>query len=137
MAEALRAGARGIDPPAADVPDRATEATSLLERQAGDETEATRVLGPLDPVPPAPMPSARQAPPERRRREAAAAPARQRRRRRLGPVIILLILAGLIGAGAIIAADQLGGQPQLRKVVADDAKSAIDEAKQFVEDNTR
>ncbi len=137
MAEALRAGARGIDPPAADVPDRATEATSLLERQAGDETEATRVLGPLDPVPPAPMPSARQAPPERRRREAAAAPARQRRRRRLGPVIVLLILAGLIGAGGIIVADQLGGQPQLRKVVADDAKSAIDEAKQFVEDNTR
>ena len=136
MAEALRAGARGIDPPAADVPDRATEATSLLERQ-GDETEATRVLGPLDPVPPAPMAPARQAPPERRRQEAAAGAARQRRRRRLGPVIVLLILAGLIGAGGIIAADRLGGRPQLRKVVADDAKSAIEEAKQFVEDNTR
>jgi eukaryotic-like serine/threonine-protein kinase len=136
MAEALRAGARGIDPAAADVPDRATEATSLLERQ-GDETEATRVLGPLDPVAPAPGRPTRQAPPDRRRRDAAAPSARQRRKRRLGPVIVLLILAGLIGAGGIIAADQLGGRPQLRKVVAEDAQSAIEEVKQFVEDNTR
>ncbi len=137
MAGALRAGARGIDPPAADMPDRATAATQMLEREAGDETEATRVLGALDPVTPAPVRPARQATPEQRRRDRAAAPARQRRKRRLAPLIVFLILAGLIGAGGIIAADQLGGQPQLRKVVADDAKSAIDEAKQFVEDNTR
>jgi serine/threonine-protein kinase len=137
MAQALRAGARGIDPPAADVPDRATEATQMLERQSGDETEATRVLGAHDPVTPAPVRPARQAPAERRRRDRAAAPARQRRKRRLGPLIVLLILAGLIGAGGIIAADQLGGRPQLRKVVAEDAPSAIDEVKQFVEDNTR
>jgi serine/threonine protein kinase len=137
MAEALRAGARGIDPPAADVPDRATEATQMLEREARDETEATRVLGALDPATPAPMRPARQASPERRRRDGAASPARQRRKRRLGPLIVLLILAGLIGAGGIIAADQLSGRPQLRKVVAEDAKSAIEEVKQFVEDNTR
>jgi eukaryotic-like serine/threonine-protein kinase len=135
MAEALRAGARGIDPPAADVPDRATEATRLLEREGADETEATRVLGALEPVPPQRMPPARQAPPERRRRDRAAAPARRRRLART--ILVLAILAGLAGAGGIIAADQLSGRPQLRKVVADDAQSAIEEARQFVEDNTR
>jgi serine/threonine protein kinase len=137
MADALRAGARGIDPPAADVPDRATEATQLLERE--DETEATRVLGPLEPGTPAqPMRPARQAPPERRRRDQAATPARRRRQRRLGrTIVVLAILAGLVAAGGIIAANELGGRPQLRKVVADDAQSAIDEVKQFVEDNTR
>jgi serine/threonine-protein kinase len=137
MAEALRAGARGIDPPAAEVGDRATEATSLLERQTGDETAATRILGPLDPATPAqPMRPARPAAPERRRRDEPAA--RRRRKRSLARrVLVLVILAGLVGAGGIIAADQLGGRPQLRKVVADDAQSAIEEAKQFVQDNTR
>jgi serine/threonine protein kinase len=136
MGEALRAGARGIDPPAADVPDRATEATRMLERE--DETSATRVLGPLEPATPArPSRPAREAAPAPRPRDRAAAPAR-RRRRRLGRTIIVgAILAGLVAAGAIIASDELGGRPQLRRVVADDAQSAIQEVKRFVEDNTR
>jgi serine/threonine protein kinase len=135
MGEALRAGARGIDPPAADVPDRATEATRMLER---DETEATRVLGPLEPATPArPSRRAPEAAPERRPRDRAAAPARRRRRRLSRTIIVGVILAGLVAAGGIIAADELGGRPQLRKVVADDAQSAIEEVKQFVDDNTR
>jgi serine/threonine protein kinase len=133
--EALRAGARGIEPPAPDVPDRATEATQMLDR----ETAATRVVGPLDPVTPAqPLRPARPAPREARRREPAAAPRRPPRKRRLGrTLVVLVVLAGLVGAGGIIAADELGGRPQLRRVVTDDAQSAIDEVKQFIEDNTR
>ncbi|HVE67711.1 MAG TPA: protein kinase, partial [Solirubrobacteraceae bacterium] len=48
--EALRAGSRGIDPPLPEVADRATEATQMLQR---DETEATRMMGPSEPVTPA------------------------------------------------------------------------------------
>ena len=46
-------------------------------------------------------------------------------------------MAAAAAAGGIIAADQLGGQPQLRRVVTNDAQRAIDEVRKFVEDNTQ
>jgi serine/threonine-protein kinase len=132
--EALRAGARGIDPPPAAVEDRATEATQLLQR---DETEATRMLAPHDPVTPAqPIRTAR--PSTQRQREAAAQPARRRRSRRL--LRTLLVLALLLGLGAIagiVIADQTGVQPQLRGIDSTDARGAIEEVKDFIRQNTR
>jgi serine/threonine-protein kinase len=141
MGEALRAGARGIEPPAPDVPDGATAATRMLEPDPTDETrmlpreQATRVREPA----PVPVP-ARGREPARRRR--AAPPARrerrQRGRRRRGRwILAVLIVAALAAVGAIVAADQLSNQPQLRRVVTQDAQRAIDEVRQFIDDNTQ
>jgi serine/threonine-protein kinase len=134
--EALRAGARGIDPPAPAVEDRATEATQMLQR---DETEATRMLPPHDPVTPAqPVRTAR--PSTQRQREAAAAaqPKRPRRGRRLGRVLLILaLLLGLGAVGGILIADQTGVQPQLRRIQNPDPQGAIEEVKDFIRENTR
>jgi eukaryotic-like serine/threonine-protein kinase len=143
MGEALRGGARGVEPPPPEVPDGATEATRMLEPQPEDATEATRMLPPrAEPATPArPMQPIRPDTARQREREAAAAaPARARRRRgpRLGRVVVvLLILAGLVAIGVIVAADELGGDPQLRRVVEQDAQQAIEEVKRFIDDNTR
>jgi eukaryotic-like serine/threonine-protein kinase len=136
LSAALRAGARGIEPPPPDVPDRATEATQMLPREVADVTEATRRLEPATAA--RQMRPARPAPSERRERDQPAPRPRPRRKRRAGrTLIVLVLLAGVIGAGGIIAADQLGGRPQLRRVVNTDPQQAIDEVKQFIEDNTR
>jgi serine/threonine protein kinase len=139
MGEALRGGARGVEPPPPDVADGATEATQMLEREQADETEATRLM-PHDVEQATPARPRRAVPAPRREREPAPAPARARRRRgsRLArSLVILLILAGLVAIGAIVAADELSGDPQLRRVVEQDAQQAIEEVKRFIEDNTR
>jgi hypothetical protein len=51
--------------------------------------------------------------------------------------MILLILGLIVAGGAIVASDELGGNPQLRRVIYDDAQQAIEEIRQLVEDNTR
>jgi eukaryotic-like serine/threonine-protein kinase len=135
MGEALRGGARGVEPPPPEVPDRATEATRMLEREPLDETAATRMLPPREPVTPAREQRA-PAPPRQRERQAAARP--RRRGRRLGRILLALVLLGALGGIAgIVAADQLSDKPQLRRVVADDAQRAIDEVREFIDDNTR
>jgi ferric-dicitrate binding protein FerR (iron transport regulator) len=136
MAEALRGGARGVEPPAPTVPDGATEATRMLEREPEDATAATRMLPREEATrvrEPAP------APPRRRERAAPRARRRERRRgRRRGRwILATLLVAAAAAAGGIVAADQLGGQPKLRRVVTDDAHRAIQEVRKFVEDNTR
>jgi serine/threonine protein kinase len=141
MGEALRGGARGIDPPGADVADEATAATRMLE--AEDPTAATRMLPREDATrvrePAAPLPP-REPRRAARRREAAAAAERRRRprRRRRGRRLLLaLLLAAAVAAGAVIAADQLSNRPQLRRVVTDDVHKAIDQVKKFIDDNTK
>ena len=131
--EALRAGARGIEPPAPDVPDRATEATQMLQREP---TESTRMMPPHDPATPAqPVRAGR---PRTAREREAAGPPRRRRSGGVGRLILgLAILLGLGAIGGIAVADQLDADPELRRVVARDAQSAIEEVKQFIEDNTR
>jgi eukaryotic-like serine/threonine-protein kinase len=135
MGEALRAGARGIEPPAPDVPDGATAATRMLEPDPTAETrmlpreQATRVREPA----PAPAP---------RRRERAAPPARRERRQRRGRrrgrwAVVTLVVAALAAIGGVVVADQLSNQPQLRRVVTQDAQRAIDEVRQFIDDNTQ
>ena len=138
MAEALRAGARGIDPPAADVPDRATAATQLARtpgrrRDRGDAgPRAARSACRRRRCRPA-----RQATPEQRRRDrrGAGAPAAQTapgpahrppdpRRRSSGR------------AGSSPPTSWAGNRSCARSWPTT-LKSAIEEAKQFVEDNTR
>ena len=139
MGEALRGGARGIEPPAPEFPDGATAATGILPAEDAAATEATSVL-PREQATrvrgPAPTPA--PAPPRRRRE--AAPPARRRRqrgRRRWRGLLVLLLVAAAAAAGAIVAADQLSGGPQLRRVTARDAHQAIDEVKKFISDNTK
>ena len=138
LGEALRAGERGIDPPLPDVTDRATEATRMLER---DETEATRMQAPRDPdTAPHQLQPIRRGPAEPRRPQPGPERARQRPQRRGHrgrAFVVVAVLLGLGAIGGIVAADQLGGNPQLRKVTSEDVPQAIEEVKQFIEDNTR
>jgi hypothetical protein len=138
MGEALRAGARGVEPPAPEVPDRATEATRMLQREA-EQTEATRMMPPREPDTPvrqrAPA-AARQRPREGGRQPAAPPP--RRRGRRLGrALLVVALLAGLAAIGGIVLADEFSQDPQLRRVVQQDAERAIEEVRDFVEDNTQ
>ena len=132
--EALRAGSRGIEPPPAEVEDRATEDTQLLAR---DETEATRMLAPSDPATASqPVRPAREAAPPARRREAER-PARRPRRRLGRTMLVLAILLGLGGIAGIAIADRMATDPDLRRVTERNARQAIDEVREFIEENTR
>jgi len=145
MADALRAGARGIAPALPDVPDEATAATQMLQTGGHDATAATR-LAPASP----PTPTHRQpaVPPvlersaTRRGDRATSSQSRRRPRHSLGrrlfrALMVLVILAGLIAAGSIIAADQLSGEPRLLQDVDTNAQRAIDQLEQLIDDNVR
>jgi hypothetical protein len=83
----------------------------------------------------------RNVPPERRRPQPQQQPARRQRKRkrsRLGrAIVVLLLLVGLGGIAAIVAADELGGDPQLRRVTERNGQRAIEEVREFIQDNTR
>src|SRR5205085_9491026 len=118
-------------PPMPEVADTATEETRLLQRE-DEGTAATRVIGPMDPITPArPL----QPEPARPRDRTPA----RRKKKRSGARIFLAALAAaaLIGLGAILLADQLGGKPQLRTVSGDDAQQVIQDVKRFIDDNTQ
>jgi serine/threonine-protein kinase len=145
MGEALRAGARGIDPPAPDVADGATAATQMLGPHGDQATEATRMLPREDSTrvrEPEVAPREPRAP--SRRRAAGPVPEprqrgrrpRRRRRWRLR-LLVILLLAAAVAAGAVIVADQLSNGPQLQRVVTRDVHQAIDQVKKFIDDNTK
>ena len=52
-------------------------------------------------------------------------------------LILLLLLIVVILIGVVIASDALSGNPQLRRVTSQDVQQAVDQVKQFVNDNTR
>jgi serine/threonine-protein kinase len=133
MGEALRAGARGIEPPAADVPDGATAATGLLETQPDDATASTRML-PRDPATEVREP---RAPRQREPRRRGAPPPRKRKRRAWRWLVATVLVAAAVAAGAVVAADQLSSGPKLRRVVTNDAHQAINDVIKFIDDNTR
>jgi hypothetical protein len=149
MGEALRDGAEGIEPPAA--PPGAAESTAATEMLAGTaatelaETEATRALPRKQPLVPRQSATGRHAPARPRTpveaRETRRADERQRRDRRSGRVlrrlILLLALIAVIVVGAVILSDSLSGNPQLRRVTEQNVQQAIDQVKQFVNDNTK
>ena len=136
MGEALRAGSRGLEPPPAPVPDEATEATHLLER---DPTEATRMMEPRHPTQDTPHQGIVPVPAApRRRRPEYVEPRRRRRRPRLGRVLVVLVVLGILASiAAIFAAEQLSSDPRLRRVAAEEAQQAIDEVRELIDDNTR
>jgi serine/threonine-protein kinase len=148
MGEALRNGAQGVEPPPAPAgADKATAATEMLAGTAATElvdTGAPRAVprprpaeprrGPVQPREPAP-----QRPAEARAARRAGEP--QRRGRRTGRIlrrlILLLLLIAVIIVGVVILSDSLSSNPQLRRVTDQNLQQAVDQVKQFVNDNTR
>jgi serine/threonine-protein kinase len=148
MGEALRNGAEGIEPPpAAPGAHEATAATEMLAGTAATEiaeTDATRALPPRPAEPRrAPVQPRRPAPRSTPTQERALRRAgeQQRRGRRTGRMlrrlILLLLLIVVIVVGVVILSDSLSGNPQLRRVTQQNVQQAIDQVKQFVNDNTR
>ena len=150
MATALHDAEHGVEPPAASIPDSATEATRVV--QTGEETAATRMLAPRDPATPAAetrRPRAQPLPPRprdaraaaraaARRQEPAPQRASQRKPRRFPRrLITLLLLAAAIVALVVVISNQLSTQPHLQQILTNDAQQAIDQAKQLIHDNTR
>jgi serine/threonine-protein kinase len=144
MGEALRNGAEGVEPPPAPAgAHEATAATEMLAGTAATEiagSEATRAIPRRQPVEPRPGPVA---PPRTPAQERALRRAgeRQRRQRRSGRLlrrlILLLVLIVVIVVAVVIVSDSLSGNPQLRRVTDQNVQQAIDQVKQFVNDNTR
>jgi serine/threonine-protein kinase len=146
MGEALRNGAEGIEPPpAAPGAHEATAATEMLAGTAATElaeTDATRAIPRRRPAEPLPGPAApRPATTPEQARALRRAGERQRRQRRSGRVlrrlILLLALIVVIVVGAVILSDSLSGNPQLRRVTEQNVQQAVDQVKQFVNDNTK
>ena len=133
MADALRAGAQGIEPPPAEVADAATEATSMMTARQRPPTEATRLMPPAGPTQVTPS----QPRPPVRAQRADAAPARRRgaRMRALLMTVLVLALAGLLVA--LLAADQLTSEPRLDPVDSRNPQQAIEEVRDLIDDNTR
>jgi serine/threonine-protein kinase len=133
MADALRAGARGVEPPPTEVPDAATAETRMMTARRRPPTEATRLM----PHEPTQVTPSQARPPVRADRRAARAPARRRgaRLRALFMTVLVLAIAGLIVA--LLAADQLTSQPRLDPVTSPDPQQAIEEVRDLIDDNTR
>jgi serine/threonine-protein kinase len=134
MAESLRAAARGLEPPAPEVEDAATEATRMMtSHEPAETTGATRVMPyrSTQAAAPSPMPPAAAEP------ERAPARARRRRARRRGLVAILLVLALLAGLLAVLAAESGTDRPKLRPFTAQDPQRAIEDVRDLINDNTR
>ena len=142
LGEALRNGAQGIEPAAA--PPGADEATAATEMLAEEpSTEATRALRPRRAAEPRPAAQPRRGgaavvqPRTARRREKVERRKDRRSGRVLRRLILLLLLIVVIVIGVVIASDALSGNPQLRRVTSQDVQQAVDQVKQFVNDNTR
>ena len=143
MGEALRNGAEGVEPPPA--PPGAHEATAATEMLAGTAAteiagaEATRAIPRRQPVEPRPAAAAPRTPAQERALRRAGE--RQRRQRRSGRLlrrlILLLVLIVVIVIAVVILSDSLSSNPQLRRVTDQNVQQAIDQVKQFVNDNTR
>jgi eukaryotic-like serine/threonine-protein kinase len=143
MAEAMRGGARGIEPPPADVTaSTETAATRILEEREREETEATVALPqrgpgarPLEPRPGPPTPPPRRPAPAPQRRPDARRPSPLRRA--LVRLAILLAVVVLVVVAAVVIADELSGNPQLQEVTSDNLDQVIDDIRKLLDDNTR
>jgi serine/threonine protein kinase len=145
LAELLRDGARGIPPQGANSPNFATSAAT---RVVEDPTAATR-MAPAGP-PTAQSRAPRQVPARRpvraepayAPRRAAPAKAQQRSggrgfRRMMGLLALLAVLALIVIAAVIISDSTSSMVVHYKKVVADDAQSAINQLQALVNKYTK
>jgi eukaryotic-like serine/threonine-protein kinase len=135
LEQAVREGEQGVAP----VPARlgaSTTATQLLEHD--EPTSATRALPSRKPPPqvaarrPPPV-----APPTGRTAAVATASPRRRGLRRLGALVAVLALLAAGAAVAIVATSSSGQRVHLRKVVAGDAQSAVQQLQDLIDQNRR
>jgi serine/threonine-protein kinase len=147
MASALRDGALGIEP-APGPADVATHATEYLE--AEDATAATSLLErdpeptPVHQLQPLPRREPQRRRPEpvdpyrdhdRRDRDRGRRPSRGRRMFRW---LVTLLLLGAIGTAAgVVIANQSSSNPKLVQQFSSDAKQAIQQVKQLIDDNVK
>jgi eukaryotic-like serine/threonine-protein kinase len=133
MERAMREGARGIAP--AGAPTRATAATRVIAPGAAGTT-ATRALPPRRG--PQQVPARRPATPAPRR--AAPAPVAANRdvaRHRFVAVLAMLALIVAIAVVAVLATSDSGTGVHLQRVVANDARQAVQQLQDLVDQNTR
>ncbi len=151
LAEALREGARGILPAGAESAEFATSPVTRYMGDADDPTAATRVArqpGPRTAPTRAAAPRvARNAPPARRApqrapagsdRRSAPPPRSGRGFRRFMAVMALLAVLALIVIAAVVIADSSSSTVvHYQKVVAHDARSAVDQLSNLVSKYTK
>jgi serine/threonine-protein kinase len=141
MGEALRAGARGIDPPPAESAGDPTASTAMLDRNQ-TPTDATRALPPREPRParrapleprrgPPPQPAPPRTPDPRGPRGPSRAARLVRR------LVLLLLLIAAIVLGVVIATDSLSNNPRLHRVAGDTVRQTVDDLKSLIDDNRR
>jgi hypothetical protein len=151
FAEALRKGARGIDPvsdtaPTAHLGTRA--GTRVLPALPADDspTEATRArqLTPREPVPPRvrlEQTPARGGPTARQRAATATTQAPPKRRRRGRRALVLLLMLAffvvVVAAAAVIATDTSNTVVHFRKVIAHDVQDAINQVHNLINKYTK
>ena len=129
MGDAIRAAMAGVEPPPPPPGADRTMATSVLSLPSDTISHGVPAPAPARPArevaaPPRPGP-ARHAPPPPRRRS------------RAGPALVVVLLLAAGGIGAVVAADQLSGDPKLRRVIYDDFNRSVDELRALIDDNTR
>jgi len=151
MAEALKAGARGIAPPetatvVGEPPTTATPVTGVtrvapIDPPTADRPGSVQPRQPRQPrAPRAPAPG--PPPVEPRRTRGAERPERRPKRRkgRVRRAFGALVAIVLVGAGvgvAYVATQDSGSAVQLRDVVHDEVDRAVDELRKLVQDNTK
>jgi serine/threonine-protein kinase len=138
MEQAIRDGARGIAP--AGVPTRSTAATRVIAPAAAAGTAETRALPSRRR--PQEVPARRPAPPRpvapaAAGRSGTAASSRQRGLRRLAAVLAVALLFGVGIAVAIVATDNTDNAVRIKRVVADDARQAVQQLQDLIDDNTK
>jgi eukaryotic-like serine/threonine-protein kinase len=138
LEQAIRDGARGVEPVGASDPTihlaAGLTATRVIEREPATGTHALRRRAPASPPPqvPARRPVTASAPP--------AAPAHGDRRRGLRRLAALVAVLALLGAGAavaLVATSSGGNAVQLRHIVSSDAQQAVQQLQDLIDRNTR
>ena len=151
MAQALKAGARGIAPPEAatvigEPPTTASPRTGVtrvapMDPPTADHPAAVQARQPRTPRAPrtpAPGPPTAAPQPARQAARAGRRPSRRkgRVRRAFGALVAIILVGGGIGV-AYVATEDSGSAVQLRDVVYDEVDRAVDELRRLIEDNTQ
>jgi eukaryotic-like serine/threonine-protein kinase len=137
MEQAIRDGARGVEPVGATDPTihlgAGMTATRLLE---AEPTTATRAL-PRRKAPPRQVAARRPAPATRAAPAGARVDDRRRGLRRLVALLAVLALLAAVVAIALVATSNSGDGVHLKPVVSQDAQDAVQQLQDLIDDNTK